>query len=791
MTMYENDLSGEKSNLFEDSMEELEFNQLLAFIKRYCFSGLGQEVILGSRPFDLIENLRNEHKMISEMIKVAMTDSSLPFEGLSDVRAKLHKTKIANAVLTSGEILSIRDVVRVSRLIKVFLRDRQENYPKIFELSAGLHENKLLEKHISEALQETGEVKDNASKELFRIRRQIFEKSNHLRSRLQKILKKVADEEMVMEEFISLREGRYVIPVKSEHKRHISGIIHGISQTGATVFLEPSEIIELNNELSLLLNEEKREIYRILQNLTGEIGNEASQFLYSVDILAHIDALFAKAKYALDFGGIEPEIADDNTLYLRDIRHPLLTHSKGSKSVIPLSIEFNDQIRGHLISGPNAGGKTVALKSIGISVAMALSGIFPLGICRTNFREIYTAIGDHQSIENDLSTFSSQILRLKKILSYCSPESLILVDEIGSGTDPQEGGALASGILDTFINLKAFFVATTHQSSLKTYALNRGEIDNASLEFDEQKLKPTYKFLNGIPGNSYAFFLAKNLGLTNLVLERARKYLGSRQKEIEDSIAILQKFKSEAEQEKMLAEKTRIEAERIKEKFNHKYDEIKSKRTQFIKEAQQEAENIITKANSLIENTIREIREASRPIPEIKKEYNKQKSEIEKSIKKEKEKKKQDDTAIFKAGNHVVLTENNTPGIILETDENESTALVDFNGLKFRIAFENLIHDSREIKPKTSSSSYITFDARPSLDLRGKRADEALKETDEFISDAILANLSLVTIIHGKGTGALRQSVHDLLKHHQSVKSYRLGELVEGGAGVTIVELAD
>ncbi len=268
----------------------------------------------------------------------------------------------------------------------------------------------------------------------------------------------------------------------------------------------------------------------------------------SLDIIAHLDSLIAKGKYAIEYGGIKPEIWDYNEIYLAKLYHPLLVHSKTKKNVIPLSIEFNEQKRGHLISGPNAGGKTVALKSIGINIAMALSGIFPLGECKTNIRTIYTSIGDFQSIEQDLSTFSSQIVQIREILANHNKDSLVLIDEICSGTDPQEGSALAAAIIDSFIETKTFFVATTHQSSLKSYALNRKEIENDSLEFNEKELKPTYKFLQGIPGNSYALFLAMNLELSDLVIKRARKYIDTRQTELEESIKQLQKYRAEAEQ---------------------------------------------------------------------------------------------------------------------------------------------------------------------------------------------------------------------------------------------------
>ncbi|MBI5326671.1 MAG: hypothetical protein HZB41_15580, partial [Ignavibacteriae bacterium] len=579
----------EEQRIIEDTLNQLEFPVILESVSKLCFSQSGQEIILKLKPSDEIYWLRKELDLIEELINLQMSDEKIPFEGFKDIRLKLYKSLVQNAVLIPEEILDVLSTIRSSRLIKNFFSQRHDKYPLIFEESNILHDNRLLEKHIEDTISETGEVKDSASKELLRIRKDIISKSSKLRNRLQSILKKVSDDELLQDEFISLREGRFVLPVKVEHKRHLSGIIHGMSQTGSTVFIEPAEVIEMNNELSLLLNEEKREIHRILTNLTAEIGDEAKQFLSSVDIIAHIDSISARAKYAIKFGGMKPVITDESEIFMSNIKHPILVQSKGTGKVIPLTIEFDNTRMGHLISGPNAGGKTVALKSIGLNIAMALSSIYPFGYCKTNFRRVFAAIGDHQSIQNDLSTFSSQIIQLKQILSYADKSALVLIDEIGSGTDPQEGTALASGILDSFLEVNSYFVVTTHQSSLKSYALTRSEIENDSLEFDDTQLKPTYKFLQGVPGNSYAFQLAENLGLPAIVLNRGRKYLGDKQSELEDSITILQKFKTEAEELKLIAETEKIQSEKLRINFEEKLKDIKQKRQSLIDNAHKEA----------------------------------------------------------------------------------------------------------------------------------------------------------------------------------------------------------
>ncbi len=781
--------------LLVDSLRQLEFPLVLEKASVFTASALGKEIILGASPVSDIFWLVKEHNLIEEMIRLIIEDDSLPFDGLSDVKPKLQKSLIQNAVLTTTEFLSVFESIKASRLIKNYFYVKESKYPALAENARLLHDNRLLEKHITDTIDVTGEVKDTASRELAKIRGDINSKSAHLRKKLQTILRKVAEDDMVQEEFVTLSEGRFVLPVKVEHKRHISGIIHGYSQTGSTVYLEPAEIFELNNEISLLKNEEKKEIYRILANLTAELGADAREFIGSIEVLAHIDSVFAKGRYAIEYGGIKPDIWENDEIYMHDIRHPLLVHAKSKEKVKSLSIDFSAGKRGHLISGPNAGGKTVALKSIGLNLAMALSGIFPLGVCSTNFRTIFSAIGDHQSIEADLSTFSSQVLRLNRILSNCTSNSLVLIDEILSGTDPQEGSALAAGIMDTFLELKLFFVVTTHQSALKSYALTRDVIENDSLEFDQEKLLPTYKFLQGVPGNSYAFVLARNIGMSSLVLDRAQNYLGSRQTELEESIAVLQKYRSEIEALRELAIQEKNNSEKIRKKYEEKFEEIKTKRREYIDKAKEEAFEIVQKSNALIENTIRKIQEEKKSFAEIKKDFTKEKTLLEKEIKTKFIREKQEGSSEpeyreFKAGDRVKADESPSAGTILEADENSATALVEFNGLKFRLPYSRLkLTDDKPAPAVSSAASYIRFDARSRLDLRGKRADEALAETDEFISHALMTNVPLLTIIHGKGTGALRVAIHDYLKHHQMVKSFRLGELVEGGAGVTVVEL--
>lgn len=788
MTQTTLEYSKEEQQFLTISLEEIEFPKVRELVAAHSMTALGRDMILALQPMHDTEWLRREHERVYEMHTLVMSGEAFPIEHTEDVQAHLNKSFIAGAYLQATDILDVLEVMQSSRRIAGFVSLKREQMPELAAMCSALYENRMLEKHITEAIDEAGNVRDNATRELQRIRQDIFDTGAKLRNRLNKILAKLGEENLVQDEYLTQREGRFVVPLKVENKRVIPGLIHGVSSSGSTVFLEPAETFDLNNELSLLHSEEQREIIRILTTLTGEIGGVANELLHSLDIITHIDTIHAKAQYAAQAGGMKPQIVDENMLELRHVYHPVLQHSKGRKAVVPLSIYFDDKTLGHLISGPNAGGKSVAMKSIGLNVAMALSGIFPLGECVTNPRRIMAAIGDHQSIESNLSTFSSQIVRLRDILSFCGQDALVLVDEICSGTDPTEGSALASGVLDSFIERGAFFVVTTHQSSLKSYALSRERIANASLEFDPEKLVPTYAFLQGVPGNSYAFELAKSVGLPEVVMNRASTYLGDKHSELEQSIAVMQRYRLDAEKKSMEVNQQLAEAERKRKEYEQRFMDFKAKYQKLMQVANAEAADVVKKAQASIEQAIREAREQSRPVADIKQDVEKLRQEIAKNVEQFSPKNMNANNDVFEVGDSVVMKESNQAGVIVELDG--KNAMVEFNGMKFKVNVNELRHTATKPTQKARrQTGQLKLDAAATLDVRGQRAAETITQVDQFISDAIAGNVPFLTIIHGKGTGALRQAIHDFLKEHPQVASYRLGTLGEGDAGVTVVEL--
>jgi len=785
-----------RSRLLIETEMELEFGTVLEEISKLCNSTKASEYSLSIKPYHDIEKLKDELDLTEDVIKIFQIGEELPLSGLREIDSSLKKAKIRNAVLDEHELLRIKDNLRVFRLVNNYINNKSDSLVNLSNVQELIHFNQFIEKHIDDAISDNGEVKDTASKQLQSIRRNILSTSDRLRNKLQSILKKTFQDDLLQDDFYTLREERFVIPVKTEFKKQIPGIIHGLSNTGSTVFLEPSEIIDMNNSLSILRNDEKKEIHRILSEITEEIGQESDILRETNELITRIDLINAKAKYARKYDGTKPEIVENNEIELKNIYHPLLLKNKNKKQVIPLSISFDTIKQGHLISGPNAGGKTVALKNIGLNLLMAMSGIYTFGYCKTGLRDVFTSIGDHQSIEMDLSTFSSQMKRIKDILDVADPDALMLVDEICSGTDPKEGSALASGILDTTLKYNLKFIVTTHQSSLKTYALNKENIENASLEFDEENLKPTYNFLAGVPGNSYAFNLAESIGLSKLILERAESYLDTKDSEIDRSISEIVNYRKQAEKMKLNAETSLRKAENKQLEYERLVEEIRKNKSDYRQKAQQEANLVLAEANKLVENTIREIQEGKRKLGEVKKEFELKKEELKQKVsqplKKEIIKIKAEDK--IEKGDTVKIDIYDTPGLVIELVEDEKHAVVEFNGLKFRTELNKLVKVSGKVKKDNSnsnndSSKFFKMGAETRIDVRGERVNEAIAIVDSFLNDAVIAGLPFLTILHGKGTGALRQAIHEYLNMQTSIKTFRNGTLAEGGEGVTVLEL--
>ncbi|MCX6140422.1 MAG: endonuclease MutS2 [Candidatus Kapabacteria bacterium] len=779
-------------DLLETALDELEFPRVLEAIARTCVSEAGAVRTLHLRPTMDAMALRADLDRVGECVDLIATGETIPFDRLSDVKGLVVRCRIEGNFISAPDLLKVLEALQTSRNLKSFFRERAPRCENLNAYCEPLVEDRVLEKHIHEAIDDNGTVRDNASRELQSIRREIHDLSAKLRNRLQRILKKYGDEELLQDEFITQRDGRFVLPLRVETKRSVEGIIHGVSQSGQTVFMEPAETYEMNNDLAILHGREQREIIRILSTLSAEVGAVAYGIDSAVDVLTELDTILARARFALDHGGIKPVIVDDEEIELTNVHHPILAINarRTRDAVIPLSVRFDVATRGILISGPNAGGKTVAMKAIGLTMSMAMSGIFPLGMCSMRPRRITTAIGDHQSIESNLSTFSSQIIRLRDVLSHCDGNAMVLIDEICAGTDPAEGGALAAGILDSLIERGACFVVTTHQSSLKQYALTRSSITNASLEFDDTKMQPTFRFLYGVPGNSYAFHLAKAVGLPEVVIDRATGYLGDRHGELEKSINAMQQFRREAESAHRLAAEEHAKAERLRKDYEERVAAVKQKRSSVVEDAREEAREILRKANALVENTIREVREQQKSTAEIKRDF--EKGRVADKPRSETPPSEAPQAGALTPGAVATVRGTSSSGTIISIDEKGKNVMIDVNGIKFRVPLDQLDSGAtsapKERKRQSSIVDHLKLDASTSLDLRGMRADEGLRALEDFINNGILGTLTHATIIHGKGTGAMRKVVHEYLHEHPQIQSWRIGTIHEGGDGITVIE---
>lgn len=780
----------EAATLVESSLDELEIPRLLDAVARYCVSHAGADHVRALRPsMDAIE-IQHNLDCVGECTDLLRSGEAIPYERMGDVSGLIARTRIVGNFLSAPDLLLVLEALQTSRVVKSYFHINSGKAPTLDQRCSVLVDDRILEKHITDAIDDTGLIRDNASRELLSIRRDIHELSARLRLRLQRILKKFGEEELLQEEFVTQRDGRFVLPLRVENKRAVEGIIHGVSQSGQTVFLEPAETYELNNELAILHGREQREMIRILTTLTAEVGSVSHEIEAAVDVLTYIDSVIARARFAMSYGGIKPVLTIDDEIELHNVRHPLLALAAKYplKDVVPMSIRFDGASRGILISGPNAGGKTVAMKTIGLSISMAMMGVFPLGMATLHPRRVMTAIGDHQSIESNLSTFSSQIIRLRDILSHCDHEALVLVDEICAGTDPAEGGALAAGILDSLIERGACFVVTTHQSSLKQYALTRPAITNASLEFDGEHLKPTFTFLFGVPGNSYAFALARTVGMPEVVLERSTQYLGDRHNELEQSIQAIQDFRLEAQKLKLSAAAELARAEQMRADADTRLADIKKKRSTVVEDAREEAREILRKANALVENTIREVREQQKSVSTIKNAFEAERASLTEREVQTSASEQIPDTTPLSIGDVVSIIGTTSTGSILAIDG--ANARIDVNGITFSVPAAKLVRAAKKEKPPVQRNvvEHLKLDARTTLDMRGMRVDEGLRTLEGFINDAIRAGLHQASLIHGKGTGAMRKAVHEYLHEHPQISTFRIGTIHEGGDGITVVE---
>ncbi len=709
-------------------------------------------------------------------------------------------------VLSIAELLSVSDALRTIRVVKEWREDiSAEIKTSLDEYFSCLFPNKYIEEKIRFAIKNSEELSDSASPKLADIRRKMRGVSASIKDKLDSIVKSHSKAKYLQEAIVTQRDGRFVVPVKAEFKSEISGIVHDTSSSGATLFVEPMSVVEANNELRVLESSEREEIERILAELSAEVATFATAIKDSFKCVVELNLIFAKASLAYKMRATVPSFNKDGKINLKNARHPLID----KKRVVPISLSLGEEYDSLIITGPNTGGKTVTLKTVGLLTAMTMCGMMiPAddGSKISHFDRILVDIGDEQSIEQSLSTFSSHIVNLVKIIEEAPNNSLVLLDELGAGTDPVEGAALAKSILIRLKNLGAKVIATTHYAELKSYALEGDRVENASCEFDVDTMRPTYKLLLGVPGKSNAFAIAGKLGIDEYVIDEAKSFISSENLRFESVVEALQKARQEAEKERDEAEKLKREAELLKNEASKSLREAEESKTKILEKAkndasyiiddvryksnkllgeledakrdmtQQNAIDMVMKARESVGKTVRDMENTSDPVGERSKENYVLPREL-------------------RAGDHIILFDLNEKAIIEQISKDGKKILVAIGSAKTWTKVDNVkLAEAPKEKPKnkTRNISGVTSkaerDVKWEFDMRGMNATEGIMELDRYIDSAVLSGIPSVTVIHGKGTGVLRAAVHDFLRHHKSVRTFRLGVFGEGESGVTIVE---
>lgn len=778
-------------------LKVLEFHKVKEQLIAFVSSTLGQEKVNNLIPSANFDEVLKWQEETDEAAKVFRLKGNVPLSGIFNIRPHVKRSAIGS-VLSPHELTQVASTIRVSRQMKRFIEDMVDDQIELPILSQYVSKIIVLadlEEKIRNAIDESGEVLDSASDTLRSLRQQLRANESRVREKLESMIRSSNAQKMLSDSIVTIRNDRYVIPVKQEYRGHYGGIIHDQSSSGATLFIEPQVIVQLNNQLQEIRVKEQLEIERILAELSAFVAEFEQDLLTIVYVLAELDFMFAKARFAHKIKASKPAINLDGRITLIKARHPLIPKDEVVANDVMLGKDFTTIV----ITGPNTGGKTVTLKTVGLCVLMAQAGLQIPALDGSEvaiFDNVYADIGDEQSIEQSLSTFSSHMVNIVDILKRVDFNSLVLFDELGAGTDPQEGAALAISILDEVYKRGARVIATTHYPELKAYGYNRPGVVNASVEFDVETLSPTYKLLIGVPGRSNAFEISKRLGLSNEVIENARNQISADTNQIENMIASLEKSRREAEIDRLEANDLLKNADKLHKDIQNQMIAFYEQKDSMVEKAQEKAADIVEKAKSEAEYIIRELRKLRlEKNAEVKEheliEARKRLEEATPKVKKSSQRvQTKSTTHTFTPGDEVKVLTFDQKGTLIEQSSNKEW-VVQIGILKMKVNEKDLEYintpKQKEIKPVAVVKGK-DFHVSLELDLRGERYENALMRVEKYIDDALLAGYPRVSIIHGKGTGALRQGVTEYLKNHRQVKRARFGDAGEGGIGVTIVE---
>ena len=781
---------------FAKAVKTLEFDKILSILVSYCPIEAAHDRILEISPSVSAEEIKKKLKETSEAKLLIQTKSTPSFSGVKDITDHLARAD-KGSCLNMKELLEIGSLLRTCSSLNVYFSTVSDD-SLLKSYTSKIHENKFLEEKITKCIVSEDIMADTASDTLYEIRRKIKNAASRVKEVLNKYIS--GDSKYLQENIVTTRNGRYVIPVKAEYRNEIKGLVHDASASGATVFIEPMGVVEANNELRALEAQEKIEIERILYELTSECTRFSFDLSESFNAICDVSIIFSKAEFSLHYDCCEPVINNDRYLRFNEARHPLLDQKK----VVPTNIYLGKSFTTLVITGPNTGGKTVTLKTIGLLSLMAQSGLhIPAkdGTTLPVFDGILADIGDEQSIEQSLSTFSAHMVNIVDILTRYSRNSLVLFDELGAGTDPIEGAALAQTILETITERGALCAATTHYAELKAYALDAKNVTNASCEFDVKTLKPTYRLMIGMPGRSNAFAIARRLGLSDGIINRASSKISKETRSFEGLIGKLEEDRIELETQKEHAKK-------LKEKAQAMFDVSEKQRLEFNKRIEEEGEKAEAKATELLERARESADFVFAQLQEIQRKKDaenfkellaKSQDEVRKALgiaelnnkigeKIEAEYKPPRD---FVKGDNVVIASLGKEGVIDKIDGEKVTVLIGSARFNTKLKELRLITEKKDDAKKKSGSRgpRKIMEAKSEVDVRGFIGDDAIFVVDKFLDDAVLSGLVNIRIIHGKGTGALRKALWDYFKRDKRIAEFRMGTFGEGDSGVTVVTL--
>lgn len=786
----------------------LELNKILEKLSNECSNEKSKQMALNIEPCSDFETVKAELQKTSQAFELSVRFGTPPFLNFKDVCPSLKRAN-SGSILSLREMLNILQMLNQISMLSDWYKHCEEMQTDLDYLFSRLMPNKYLQNRLETSILTEDELSDSASPQLATIRKKIARAGMNLRSSLDKMIRSENVQKCLQDNIVTIRDGRFVLPVKSEHRNDIKGLIHDTSATGQTIFIEPVSVVEANNEIKLLQSQEHDEIERIIAELSSLCGESADILIENYEVCTTLNLYFAKSSLGAKMKATIPHLTDDGVINLRKARHPLIDVNK----VVPINISLGKDYSCLIITGPNTGGKTVALKTVGLLTAMTMCGLMiPVsdGSQISVFENILVDIGDSQSIEQNLSTFSAHMTNVIKIINKANENSLIIIDELGSGTDPLEGSALAISIIERLKSQNAKLLITTHYQELKMYALNTPQVENASCEFNIQTMKPTYRIIIGSAGKSNAFEISKSLGMPIDVIDSAKNLIDDDSKEFEKIIEKLENSRLELENKNAEIEKLRIEIKENSNKVKSELEEIQKTKDIELEKARQTAMTIIERTKAQSNALIDELETIRRQ--QNKENFGEKVSNAKRGVKGKFN--KMYDTANpitdrpvyddnytlpreLKQGDSVFITNLNKKGIVASKPDKNGSIFVQVGIMRTKVSIENLrLIEKPNIKENKSTNrvskkiiSKVDRKVSMECDIRGRSADEGVYEMDAYIDSAVLSGLKTITIIHGKGTGILRKAVHNRLRNHPNVKSFRLGVYGEGEDGVTIVEL--